>query len=473
MKCGRGLLTIALLVSLSVIPVVAPAADNSDRPPNIVLIFCDDLGYADIGPYGGKALTPNLDRLAKEGLRFTDFYVPQAVCSASRAALLTGCYPNRIGIQGALGPNSKVGIHQNETTLAELLKTCGYATAIYGKWHLGDQPQFLPTRHGFDDYFGLPYSNDMWPHHPTGGKNYPPLPLIEGDKVIEHMPDQTKLTTSYTERAVKFIEGNRERPFFLYLAHSMPHVPLFVSEEHRGKSGRGLHGDVIAEIDWSVGEVLDTLEKLKLDQQTLVIFTSDNGPWLLYGDHAGSAGRLREGKATAFDGGVRVPCLVRWPGRVPAGAVTHEPAITMDWFATIAALVGAKLPRDRVIDGKDIRPMIFGEAGARSPHEAIFFYWGQQFHAVRAGKWKLHFPHTYPKPSPAGRGGQPGKYITREIGLELFDLDADPGESTNLAATNPGVVKRLTSLADQARGDLGDAFTKREGKNIRPAGRVP
>jgi arylsulfatase A-like enzyme len=452
---------------------IAAAPEDANRPPNVVLIFCDDLGYADIGPYGGKAPTPNLDRMAREGLRFTDFYVAQAVCSASRAALLTGCYPNRIGIQGALGPNAKVGIHRDETTLGELLKSRGYATAIYGKWHLGHLPEFLPTRHGFDDYFGLPYSNDMWPHHPTGGKNYPPLPLFDGEKVVELMPDQTKLTMAYTERAVAFIEKNKDQPFFVYLAHSMPHVPLFVSAKHRGKSGRGLHGDVIMEIDWSVGQILDTLARLKLDEQTLVIFTSDNGPWLLYGDHAGSAGPLREGKATAFDGGVRAPCLARWPGKVPAGAISREPAITMDLFATIGAIAGAELPRNRTIDGKDIRPLLFGEAGARTPHEALYFYWGRDLHAIRAGKWKLHLPHAYPQPAPPGGDARPGKYRQLKIGLELFDLETDPGETTNLAAKHPNVVARIESLAEQARNDLGDAALGREGKNVRAPGRVP
>jgi arylsulfatase A-like enzyme len=451
---------------------VAAASDLAERPPNVVLILCDDLGYADIGPFGGKAPTPNLDRMAKEGLRLTDFYVAQAVCSASRAALLTGCYPNRIGIQGALGPNSKVGIHSGETTLGELLASRGYATAIYGKWHLGHLPEFLPTRHGFDDYFGLPYSNDMWPHHPTSGKNYPPLPLFDGEKIVEWMPDQTKLTTAYTERAVSFIEKNKDGPFFVYLAHSMPHVPLFASDKHREKSGHGPHGDVIMEIDWSVGQIFNVLARLNLDEQTLVVFTSDNGPWLLYGDHAGSSGPLREGKATAFDGGVRVPCLARWPGKVPAGAVSREPAIAMDLFATIGAIGGADLPKDRTIDGKDIRPLLFGEAGARSPHEALYFYWGRDLHAIRAGKWKLHFPHAYPQPFPAGGNAKPGKNRELKIGLELFDLEVDPGETTNLAAKHPEIVARIESIAEQARNDLGDAALKRGGKNVREPGRA-
>jgi len=256
--------------------------------PNFVIIFADDMGYADISPYGARTATPILARMAKEGVRFTDFYVAQPVCSASRAALLTGCYPNRIGILGALNPHSKEGIHSNEVTLAELLKTRGYATAIYGKWHLGYQPQFLPTRHGFDDYFGLPYSNDMWQKHPAPTQPYPPLPLIEGERTIETDPDQRQLTTWYTQRAVKFIEKNRNQPFFLYVPHNMPHVPLFVSSKHRGKSKLGLYGDVIQELDWSVGEILKSLKKNGLDERTLVIFASDNGPWLSPGSNPGS-----------------------------------------------------------------------------------------------------------------------------------------------------------------------------------------
>src|SRR5262249_54406319 len=282
----------------------AGTAPKAERPPNVVLIFTDDQGYADVGCYGARGFaTPHLDRMAREGVRFTDFYVAQAVCSASRAALLTGCYPNRIGILGALGPASKHGIAAGAKTIADVLKARGYATAIYGKWHLGHHQPFLPTRHGFDDYFGLPYSNDMWPRHPTA--KFPDLPLFEGEKVVAHNPDQTKLTTWYTERAVKFIEKNRERPFFLYVAHNMPHVPLHVSDKFKGKSKRGLYGDVIMEIDWSVGQVLAALQKHGLDEKTLVIFTSDNGPWLSYGNHAGSARPLREGKTTTFDGGLR------------------------------------------------------------------------------------------------------------------------------------------------------------------------
>jgi arylsulfatase A-like enzyme len=444
---------------------------SQDRSrPNFVIIFVDDLGYQDIGPYGSRNKTPNLDRMAKEGIRFTDFYVAQPVCSASRAALLTGCYPNRIGILGALNPASKTGIHANEMTLAEILKTRGYATAIYGKWHLGHHTEFLPLHHGFDDYFGLPYSNDMWPKHPSS--KFPDLPLIEGDRTIELNPDQSHLTTWYTGRAARFIEQNKERPFFLYVPHNMPHVPLFVSGKHQGKSRRGLYRDVVMELDWSVGEILDSLKKANIDGNTMVVFFSDNGPWLLYGDHAGSALPLREGKATTFDGGVRVPFLVRWPGKIPAGQVNREMAMTMDLLPTLAKLGGAEVPAGRIIDGKDIWPLLSGQPGAKTPHEAFFYYWGQHLQAVRSGKWKLHFPHSYVKPDPPGAGGQPGKYATKEIALELFDLERDIGETRNVAAQNSEVVKRLEALAEKAREDLGDSQTQRQGKNVRPAGEV-
>jgi arylsulfatase A len=315
------------------------APGREGRPPNIVLVFADDMGYGDLGCYGARGWkTPNLDRLARQGIRFTDFYVPQAVCSASRAALLTGCYPNRVGILGALGPASRVGISDRETTLAQLLKTRGYATAIYGKWHLGCQPQFLPTRHGFDEYYGLPYSNDMWPNHPTA--KFPDLPLIEGEKTIALNPDQTQLTTAYTEHAASFINRHRDGPFFLYVPHSMPHVPLHVSARYRGKSEQGLYGDVIEEIDWSVGEILKALDRNGLERNTIVIFLSDNGPWLSYGSHAGSAAPLREGKATSFEGGVREPAIFRWPGHIPTGQVCREPAMTIDVLPTLAGIAG-------------------------------------------------------------------------------------------------------------------------------------
>jgi arylsulfatase A len=451
-------------------------AFSADRLPNIVVIFADDLGYADVGSYGAKGFqTLNLDRLAREGRRFTSFYVAQPVCSASRAALLTGCYPNRIGIHGALGPNSKVGIHSNEVTLAELVKQRGYATAIFGKWHLGHQPQFLPTRHGFDEYYGLPYSNDMWPMHPEAPKGtYPPLPLIEGERKIEESPDQTKLTTSYTERAVRFIERSRERPFLLYLAHSMPHVPLFVSGKYKGKTERGLYGDVIAEIDWSVGQVMETLRKHGLEENTLLIFTSDNGPWLSYGDHSGSAGHLREGKGTVWEGGVRVPCIMRWPGKIPTGSVTGEPAMTIDILPTVAKLIGTRLPAHR-IDGKDIWPLIAGTPGAKNPHESYFFYYHvNELHAVRSGPWKLYAPHQYRTLAgrPGGTNGIPAKYQQTKTDWALYNLETDVSETTDVAEKNPEVVARLKKLLDNARKDMGDRLINAKGENSREPGRI-
>jgi arylsulfatase A-like enzyme len=448
------------------------AADPAGRPPNIVLIYADDLGYSDVGCFGAQGYTtPNIDRIAKEGVRFTDFYVAQAVCSASRTALLTGCYPNRLGILGALGPGSKIGISDDERTIAQVLKPRGYATAVFGKWHLGHHPQFLPTRHGFDEYFGLPYSNDMWPKHPTS-RSFPDLPLIDGEKVVATNPDQRNLTTWYTERAVRFIAANKERPFFLYVPHSMPHVPLHVSDKFAGKTQRGLFGDVISEIDWSVGQILTALKEHGLAERTLVVFTSDNGPWLSYGDHGGSARGLREGKGTAFEGGVREPFVARWPGHIPAGTVCHQPAMTIDLLPTFAHLAGTEVPDDRIIDGRDITPLLLDQPGARSPHEAFYFYWGLELHAVRSGRWKLHLPHPYQGLTTPGAGGTPGKYDKKTIGLALFDLESDPAETTNVAAQHPDVVQRLQQLAEVARADLGDSATQRKGKNVRAPGHL-
>ncbi len=451
----------------------APELRANAPTTNIVLIYCDDLGYADVGCFGAQGYsTPHLDRLARQGMRFTDFYVAQAVCSASRTALLTGCYPNRVGILGALGPQSSIGINEHETTLAELCKSRGYATAIYGKWHLGHHPKFLPTQHGFDEYFGLPYSNDMWPLHPTA--KFPPLPLIDHDRKIAENPDQTQLTTWYTERAVKFIDANVQRPFFLYVPHSMPHVPLFVSDKFSGKTSRGTYGDVIAEIDWSVGQILDALDRHNLAERTLVIFTSDNGPWLSYGNHSGSAGALREGKGTTFEGGVRVPCIMRWPGQIPADSSCDEPAMTIDVLPTVAKLLGVPLKPGVLIDGRDIGPLLRGEAAARSPHEALFFYWDRELQAVRSGRWKLHLPHAYRTlvGSVAGADGKPGPYKQGKIELSLYDLEADIGEEQNVADKHPEVVERLLKLVEQARDDLGDSLTNREGKNRREPGKL-
>lgn len=455
-----------------------------DRP-NIVIIFTDDQGYADVGCYGAKGFkTPNLDKLAKNGMKFTSFYVTQAVCSASRAGLLTGCYPNRIGIRGALGPHSKVGIHADEMTVAEMLKTKGYATGIFGKWHLGHHQKFLPLQHGFDEYLGLPYSNDMWPVDYDGNpvqkghkSNYPPLPLIHNNQKaaeISTLEDQSALTTRYTKKAVEFIEKNKNKPFFLYVPHSMPHVPLGVSDRFRGKSEQGLYGDVIMEIDWSVGQIMKALEKNKLKNNTLVIFTSDNGPWMNYGNHAGSTGPLREGKGTSWEGGVRVPCIMHWPDQISPGSVCHKIASTLDILPTLAEITGARLPENK-IDGVSIHPLIQGIKDA-NPRDHFFYYYtheyGYQLQCVRQGKWKLHFPHSYRsyKGVKKGHNGHPGPYAHGKTGIELYDLEKDVGEQNNVASDFPEIVQRLKALGNKAREELGDM--KIQGKGVRPAGQI-
>lgn len=452
--CLRAL--VAVVAWIGCLPAEASAQGKGKRPPNVVLIFVDDMGYGDLGCQGSKKIaTPNIDRMARQGVRFTNFYVSQAVCSASRASILTGKYSNRVGILGALGPNAKGGLSREHPTLAELLKTVEYATAIIGKWHLGHLPDYLPTKRGFDEYYGLPYSNDMWPNHPT--TKFPDLPLIDGDKTIALNPDQSKLTATYTEKAVDFIGRNKDRPFFLYLAHSMPHVPLFCAEKFRGKSEYGPYGDIVMEIDWSVGQILEALAKHGLDDNTLVIFTSDNGPWLSYGNHAGTAGVLREGKGTTWEGGVRVPFIARWPGRIPAGTTCDEMAMTIDILPTVCKLTGAKLPKGK-IDGKDIWPLLAGEKGAKTPHEALYFYWNTKLHAVRSGNWKLYFPHAYRTldGAPGGKDGKPAVYKTAQCGLELYNLETDLSERTNVAAQHPEIVERLQALAEKMRKDLGD-----------------
>jgi arylsulfatase A len=446
--------------------------------PNIVLIFMDDMGYADVGAFGAKGYaTPNIDRLAKEGRKFTRFYVSSPVCSASRSALLTGCYHSRLGIHGALGPAAKIGLNPDEVTIAEVLKPKGYSTCAVGKWHLGRPEEFLPTHQGFDEYFGLPYSNDMWPFHPERKGGFPPLPLIEGDKVIDEdvsAEDQAHLTRRYTERAVDFIQRSKDKPFFLYLAHTMVHVPLFVGEKHRGRTPT-LFGDVMEEVDWSVGEILRTLSGLKLDERTLVIFTSDNGPWLSYGDHCGSAKPLREGKGTCWEGGVRVPCLMRWPGKIPAATETAEPLGTIDILPTIAKLTDSQLPSQK-IDGRDAWPLISGEPGAKSPQDAYAFYYeNNQLQALTSGRWKLVLPHTYRTLGDQRKAtdGIPAKYKTIKLTKpELYDLAADITETNNVADQHPAELSRLVAIADGARKEFGDSLTKRKGIGARQPGRV-
>lgn len=456
--------------------------------PNIILILMDDMGYGDIGRNGANQYdTPNLDRLANQGMQFTWYYCPQAVSSASRAGLLTGCYPNRVGISGALMPWSKTGINADETTIAEMLKTKGYHTGIIGKWHLGWQRQFLPLQHGFDEYYGLPYSNDMWPVDYDGvpirlkdttsvRMKYPPLPLIEGNEKTGEVPDlagQDKLTTEYTKRAVSFIENHKNEHFFLYFPQSMVHVPLGVSDKFRGKSKQGLFGDVMMEVDWSVGEIMKAVEKNGLDKNTLIIFTSDNGPWLNFGNHAGTTGGLREGKGSVWEGGERVPCIMRWPGVIPAGEICNRLASSIDILPTLAAITGAKLP-EKKIDGVSILRLMLGDKEAFPRHEFLYYYKENSLEAVQRDYWKLILPHKnyqsyrFVKP---GKDGWPGPYRTENIeSEELYDLRRDPGEWYDVSDMYPEKVKELEALAREARRDLGDENTGDKGVNRRKPG---
>lgn len=474
----RILLTLAILWPLLHAPLAA-------RNPNLVIIFMDDMGYADVSCFGASGYkTPRIDSLATEGRKFTQFHVAQAVCSASRTALLTGCYPNRLGIHGALGPQSRHGIAAAETTLAELLKAKGYATCAIGKWHLGSRPSFLPTRHGFDRYFGLPYSNDMWPHHPEARKGtFPPLPLYENETVIDEEvspEDQKKLTQRYTQHSIDFIKANISKPFLLYLAHSMVHVPLFASPAFEGKSGSGLFADVMLEIDDSVGRILDTLKATGLEKDTWVIFSSDNGPWLSYGEHAGSAGPLREGKGTSWEGGTRVPTLMRWPGKIPAASQCDDMLMTIDLLPSIAAVVGAPLPK-LPLDGRNCWPLISGQPKAVNPHDFYAFYYEQNdLQAITSGDgiWKLQLPHRYRSLNPnepKARGGIPQKYIQKTIEKpELYQLKQDPGEQRDVAAQHPEQVQRLLDYAAAMRLELGDRLHRLpKGSGSREADREP
>lgn len=445
--------------------------------PNVIIIFTDDQGYQDVGCFGSPDIkTPHLDQMAKDGVKLTNFYAAQAVCSASRAALLTGCYPNRIGIHQAFMPNHQLGLHPEETTIAEMLKSNGYSTAIYGKWHLGDHQKFMPNNNGFDDFFGIPYSNDMWPNHPQQGPvfNFGPLPLYENEVVIDTLEDQSMLTTQITEKSVAFIQQHKDKPFFLYVAHPQPHVPLFVSDKFKGKSKRGLYGDVIMEIDWSVGQILAALEKNDLAENTLVIFTSDNGPWLSYGDHSGSALPLREGKGTALEGGQREPCIIRYPAKLKAGTTVDVPAMNIDILPTIAELTGAELPK-RKIDGKNIWPVISGKSN-ESPQEAYFYYYRiNELHGVRYRDWKQYFPHSYRSLNgrEGGKNGIPVDY--EQLSFEdvaLYNLSTDIGETKNVAAENPDIVAHIDSLANIMRTALGDKLYNIEGVENRAPGTV-
>ncbi|HVT85827.1 MAG TPA: sulfatase [Chitinophagaceae bacterium] len=480
----------ATLICLTVLALrTASFAQKINPPqstPNIVLILMDDMGYGDVDAYGGiDYITPNIDKLAAKGMRFTNFYSAQPICTASRAGLLTGCYPNRIGLSGALGPYSKIGISDHEVTIAQMLKQKGYATGIIGKWHLGVTEKFFPLQHGFDEYFGIPYSNDMWPINYDGNpikdtndyrSKYPPLPLMDGNNVIRYLKtldDQSMLTTLYTGKAVSFIARHKNQPFFLYLAHTMVHVPIAVSDKFKGKSKQGLFGDVMMEIDWSVGQVMQAIHENGLDKNTLIIFTSDNGPWLTFGNHAGSAGGLREGKMTTFEGGQREPSIMCWPGVIPAGTVCNKLACGIDILPTLAAITGAVLPANK-IDGVSILSLLKGDLKA-NPRDQLYYYYNKNsLEAVREGSWKLVLPHRIEsnENEPPGKDGWPGKIHMDSTGYALYDLRRDPGERNNVKDQNPEIIEKLLQLVEQAREDLGDDLTGRPGRNRRPAGKL-
>ena len=434
----------------------APAFLKSSppKPPNFVFIFLDDSGYADFHPFGDPAYqTPNVERLARQGCTFTNFHVPQAICSASRSALLSGCYPGRTGVTGAHAPGAR-GLDPKFATIGETLKTAGYRTAVFGKWHIGDQPDTRPPARGFDESCGLMYSNDMWEFHPENPGAYKmPLSFWENGKIkIERLTPQTQpmLTTWYTEHAVDFIQRNRSNPFLLYVPHTMPHVPLFCSTKFKGKSGSGAYGDVMMEIDWSVGEIMKSLDSAGLAGNTLVFFSSDNGPWLSYGNHAGKT-PYREGKATGFDGGTRSACILRYPGQIRSGTSSRM-WCTVDMLPTVAHLAGASLPRNE-IDGVDLWDFLTGKPGAANPHEFYPFSTNKTFEGVFSGdgRWKLHLPHNYQTLEFAGADGKPGRYKQAHIDLSLFDMLKDPYETTNVIDQNPEVASRLEALAEMHR----------------------
>ncbi len=450
------------VIALALVACTASGGAGSDRkrPPNFVIIYCDDLGYGDIGCFGSEVhRTPNIDRMAREGLMLTSFYVTSGVCTPSRSSLMTGCYPRRVNMheitrgEWVLFPIALKGLAPDEVTIAEVLRERGYATACIGKWHLGDQLEFLPTRQGFDSYFGIPYSNDMGVKQRRPRAN-PPLPLLRNETVVEAPAEQTTLTRRYTEAAVRFLRENHDRPFFLYLPHTFPHNPVHASEAFAGKSANGTYGDSVEEIDWSTGQILDTLVELGIDEETLVLFTSDNGASNRFG---GSNAPLRGHKGSTWEGGMRVPCVVRWPGSVTAGRSSSELVSTIDLLPTFALLAGAELPPDRKIDGRDVGGILLGVDGATTPHEAFFYYYKDQLQAVRSGRWKLHLPRM------KGRGE-----AARLSAVELYDLHADLAETTNVAKAHPDVVARLEALANSAREDLGDR--DRPGAGQRPAG---
>jgi arylsulfatase A len=469
---GRKLAWAALALAAACVFGIRAGETAPVKQPNLILILADDMGYGDIGPFGSKLnRTPNLDRMAAEGMRLTSFYA-NPVCTPSRAQFLTGCYAKRVSMPNVIFPACPTGLNPDEATLAKLLKQQGYATLCVGKWHLGDQREFLPTRHGFDHYLGLPYSNDMgggedWPKAGAAKGRRPPLPLVRDLEVLETVPPagQDKLTERYTDEALKFIREHKDQPFFLYLPHTAVHVPLHPGEKFRGKSGNGTYGDWVEEVDWSVGRVLDTLRELKLDERTLVLFTSDNGPWLTQGKHGGVAGPLRGGKGSTWEGGVREPTVAWWPGKVPAGASCDAMAANLDVLPTFVKLAGGAVPADRKMDGVDIWPLLSG-AVKESPREAYYYFNGNRLDAVRSGPWKLAI-----QPQHEAKGGEksPPPDADKAHTPRLYNLVEDLGETTDVSAKHPDVVKRLHELVAKMDADLGATGT---GPGVRPPGRV-
>ena len=445
------------------------------RKPNVIIMLMDNLGYGDLACYGSRLhRTPEVDALAREGTRFTSFYSTSGVCTPSRASLMTGCYPRRVDMHCSgrnkcvLMPVEPKGLNPEEITIARTLKDQGYATACVGKWHLGDQPPFLPTRHGFDEFFGIPYSEDMVPDASPSRRGWPPLPLMRGETVIEAPPDRDYLTQRYTEESLRFIRANRDRPFFLYLAHAMPGSCefAFASPAFRGRSANLVYGDAVEELDWSAGEIMRTLKELGLDRDTVVVWTSDNGA-VRHDPAQGSNAPLRGWGYDTSEGGQRVPCIVRWPGVVAPGAVTDEVATMMDLLPTISRMAGGGPPADRTIDGHDLTPLLRGDAGARSPYDAegFFYYYREQLQAVRAGDWKLYLPLERRLDNLAGDMSR-----AKPCAAALYNLRRDIGEERECASAYPEVVRTLMAMAERARAELGD--TDRPGAGQRPAGRV-
>ena len=446
------------------------SCEKNNNKPNIVFILADDLGYGDLSSYGSETIeTTNIDKLAEDGVKLTSYYAAQPVCSASRAAILTGAYANRIGIYNAFGPTSDSGINSNEYTLAEMLKDNGYETGIFGKWHLGSKKEFFPTNHGFDEYYGILYSNDMWRWHPENPEGYPQdLLLYRNENALKEIIDQSNLTKDITTESINFIEKNKDNSFFLYIAHPQPHVPLFVSEDFEELTGNGLYADVITEIDYSVGRILDKIEESGLTENTIVVFTSDNGPWLSYGDHSGSSGIYREGKGTTWEGGVRVPSIIKFPyGLKPS--IIDEPVMAIDWMPTFANITRSKLSQNK-IDGKDIWPLLSGEVN-RTPHKELYFYHRvNELHSIRMNNWKIQFSRTYRSLNgrAGGKDGIPVKYDMNLIEKnELYNLKDDPQEKINVYDSFPEIAKKMEELGDKARIKLGDNLMGIKGKENR------